>query len=119
MGGEAAAAAAAATGGYVDDGLMDTGMLDAGGDVINGEQPEDLEGDVDALGAAGGMPGDLTGVGGGGGDAAADTAGGGFAELAESGDVKFRPVPAAIAELAPSGAPDEPLRVPGEGMGTV
>jgi hypothetical protein len=117
MGGDAAAAAAA--GGYVDDRLMDTGMMDVGGDVIDGEQQGDLEGNVDALGAAGGMPGDLTG-GGGGGDASAavDTAGGGFAALAESGDVKFRPVPARIAELAPSGAPDEPLRVPGEGMGT-
>eukprot|EP00882_Tetradesmus_deserticola_P000632 GHRQ01000689.1.p1 GENE.GHRQ01000689.1~~GHRQ01000689.1.p1 ORF type:complete len:463 (+),score=169.29 GHRQ01000689.1:54-1442(+) len=100
---ETAAGGSAAAGG--DDG-MDVGM-DDGGDV----QEEGL----DALGAAGGMPGDLTGVGGG---DVNDTAGGGFAAVAESGDVKFRPVPAGIAELAPSGAPDEPLRLPGEGLGS-
>jgi hypothetical protein len=104
----------AAAGGYVDNG-MDMGMMDVG-DIAEQQEEDD---DLDALGAAGGMPGDLTGVaGGGGGDGAADTAGGGFAALAESGDVKFRPMPARIAELAPSGAPDEPLRVPGEGLGT-
>jgi hypothetical protein len=113
MGGDAGALTATAAGGYVDDG-MDMGMMDVGGDGEQQQKQQEAE-EEDALGAAGGMPGDPTGVGGG---DAADTAGGGFAALAESGDVKFRPVPANIAELAPSGAPDEPLRVPGEGLGT-
>jgi hypothetical protein len=102
--------------GGVDDG-MDVGMETAGLGGAADEQAAAAADDDDiddALGAAGGLPGDLTGVGGG---DAADTAGGEFAAAAESGDVKFRPVPAGIAELAPSGAPDEPLRAPGEGLG--
>ncbi|WIA30568.1 hypothetical protein OEZ86_000651 [Tetradesmus obliquus] len=101
--------------GMLDDGLsgMDVGMdIGMSGEL---EQDNDVAAEDDALGAAGGMPGDLTGVGGD--SSAADSADGGFAAAADSGDVKFRPVPASIAALAPAGAPDEPLRVPGEGLG--
>lgn len=93
--------AAAAAAGTVEGTPVET--VQGGGDTpmtgAAGGEDEGMDVGDDALGAAGGAPGDLTAAGGDGEDADEPLA--------------KRPVP---RELAPSGAPDEPLRTPGEGL---
>ncbi|KAF6257432.1 hypothetical protein COO60DRAFT_1523864 [Scenedesmus sp. NREL 46B-D3] len=123
MQGTAAGVAAAATAGPPPPAAAPASpALGAAGDaaagVVQGTPVHTARADTDMGGAAAGDDDGMdVGMDAGGGEQE-DALGGGFAAAAESGDVKFRPVPARIAELAPSGAPDEPLRLPGEGLGT-